>query len=66
MKTYRILIEVDRDGNTMESVAVLDCKNDKVVRWEGTQEEALKFVYEHGTLACDDTEVKTNIKNILT
>ncbi len=48
---YRVLIELDTDGNQMESVGVLNVDTYKVEHWCGNSIDAFEWVEENGELA---------------
>lgn len=47
-KYYRILVEVDEFGETIESVAVVETNTDTIVEWFGSTDEAIEWVKENG------------------
>lgn len=50
IKEYRVLVELDEDGQPMESVAISD-EDDNIVTWVGTPSEAYKWIKDNGKLA---------------
>jgi hypothetical protein len=50
---YRLLVEVDRNGNEIENVAVLDIYTEEI-EWFDTVHEALIFIDDNGSLISED------------
>lgn len=46
MKTYRILAELDENGQTINSYLVLDAEEELGLRWFSTYEEAISWIAE--------------------
>lgn len=53
IKYYRILVEVDGHGETIESVAVSKADTDEIIEWFSNTDEAFEWVRENGELAVE-------------
>ncbi len=51
VKVFRILVEVDTNGNQMESVEVLNIGTGKIESWFGNVIEAFAWANDNGKLA---------------
>ena len=51
MEEFRILLELDENGQPTESVAIYSATDNIIVDWESNFEEALEWVKFHGKLA---------------
>ena len=43
-KSYRILEEVDRNGNTLESVAIMDVDSNEIIDWSSNIIDAVEKI----------------------
>ena len=50
-KYYRILVEVDENGEQIPSVAVVDSGLNIIVEWFGSVDDAIEWVKDNGQLA---------------